>query len=236
MGEIMNTLVVFAHHEAASFNAAMKDQAVAVLSARGHQVMVSDLYAMNFEPLAQRSDFTELSGTEPMNYLMEQRNASAKNAFSEDIKAEMDKVRWAETIIFQCPIWWFSVPAILKGWFDRVLATGFSWDFGKNYDQGLLRGKKALLSVTTGGSGPMYESTGINGDIHQMLFPVHHGVLYFCGMTVLEPFIAYAAFQAGDEGRKKYLEQYKEVLEHLDSRAVIAYRPHADFDDSGRLK
>jgi len=55
---------------------------------------------------------------------MEQRIASANNAFRQDIKIEMDKVRWAEMIIFQCPIWWFSVPAILKRWFDRVLATG----------------------------------------------------------------------------------------------------------------
>ena len=96
----------------------------------------SDLYAMNFGAAAGRGDFTGLATPDYLQYIMEEKNASEKNLFTDDIKEEQEKLRWADFIIFQYPVWWFSVPAILKGWFDRVLAAGFAWDFGRMYDYG----------------------------------------------------------------------------------------------------
>ena len=75
-----------------------------------------------------------------LNLLLAQREAAARGTFSEDIRREMEKAAWADFLLVVCPVWWFSVPAILKGWFDRVLAAGFAYDFGRIYDKGLLHG------------------------------------------------------------------------------------------------
>ena len=147
----MHILIVYAHQEQHSFSCALKDMAVSVLEAKGHSVEVSDLYAQHFNPVASRDDFTTLSDTRYINYMLEQRTASEHGFFSEDIRTEQEKVLRADLIMFHFPIWWFSAPAMLKGWFDRVFATGVTWNFGHIYDGALLKGKKAMLVVTTGG-------------------------------------------------------------------------------------
>jgi NAD(P)H dehydrogenase (quinone) len=209
----MNILIVYVHHEKKSFTSALKDLAVKTLSEQGHKVKVSDLYTQGFKALADKHDFMELSNQEYFNYMLEQKNAAVKDLFTEDIKVEQEKVKWADFIIIQTPIWWFSVPAILKGWFDRVFATGVTWDFGAVYDKGLLRSKKGMLSITTAGPHELYQPNGAHqATIEQVLYPINHGTLYFCGMDVLPPFVAWSVFQAGDEGRKKYLEEYRQRL------------------------
>ncbi|MEK8171985.1 NAD(P)H-dependent oxidoreductase [Streptomyces sp. M19] len=57
----------------------------------------------------------------------ESKRAYTDGTLSEDIRAEQDKLRWADTIVLQFPMWWFGVPAILKGWFDRVFVKGFAY-------------------------------------------------------------------------------------------------------------
>lgn len=153
----MKILIVFVHHEQKSFGNALKDLAVATLSEQGHEVKVSDLYAQGFKAVADEHDFMELSSKDYVNYMLEQKNAAANNLFADDIKVEQEKIKWADFIIFQTPVWWFSVPAILKGWFDRVFAAGVTWDFGAIYDKGLLRGKKGMLAITTGGPSELYQ-------------------------------------------------------------------------------
>jgi len=111
----MNVLIVYAHREPESFNAAMKELAVSVLTEQGHEVKVSDLYAMKFKPVAGRDDFEPVSTASHINYMLEQRENAKKDSFSRDIKEEQERVKWAALVIFQFPIWWFSVPAILKG-------------------------------------------------------------------------------------------------------------------------
>lgn len=233
----MKILIVYAHHEPKSFNGALKELAISVLKKQGHDVKYSDLYAMNFNPVADKGDFSEMANPAALQYIMEQKNASEKGLFADEIQKEQEKVRWADFIIFQCPVWWFSVPAILKGWFDRVLAAGFAWDFGRMYDKGLLVGKKAMLSVTTGGPEIFYAPDAPHGlDINQLLYPVNHGVLYFCGIQPIPPFFAFAVFQIGDEKRKEYLEQYRQRLLTLESTAPIAYHRLSDFDENMQLK
>jgi len=222
----MKVLIVYAHHEPKSFTASLKNLAVETLTAQGHEVKVSDLYAMNFKSIADRDDFTELDDPNYMNYLLQQKSASAKKIFTPDILEEQAKVAWADFILFHFPVWWFSAPAILKGWFDRVFAAGFAWDFGKIYAQGVLRGKKALVAVTTGGPLQLYQPNGAHrATIVQMLHPIIHGTLHFCGLDVLPPFVAYAVFIVGDEGRKKYLEQYQERLRDIENTEPLLLHP-----------
>jgi NAD(P)H dehydrogenase (quinone) len=58
----------------------------------------------------------------------------------------------ADLLILQFPIWWFGMPAILKGWADWVLARGFAYVAGRKYDTGMFRGKTAMVAATTGTS------------------------------------------------------------------------------------
>lgn len=232
----MNVFIVYAHPEPKSFTAAMKDLAVSVLTEAGHNVKVSDLHAMNFKAVADKDDFLELENPDFLKYQVEQKVAYENGKLAPDIVAEHEKLSWADFVIFVFPLWWFSVPAIMKGWVDRIFTTGFVYGNGKWYDCGGLQGKKAMLSLTTGGPATMYSSIGLNGDIEQILFSINHGILYFSGMEVLPPFIAWAVARVGDEGRQKYLEEYKQRLLSLDSTETFEYRPVSDYDEEFMLK
>ena len=232
----MNALIVYAHHEPKSFNGALKDLAINTLKEQGHSVQVSDLYAMNFNPVATKRDFLNLENPEFMKYQMEQLAAFQHGSFTKDIKEEIEKVKWADFILFQFPLWWFSVPAILKGWFDRVFAMGFIYGPGVGvYSTGGLKGKKAMLSVTTGGPESIYTPIGRNGDIHQILFPINHGVLFFSGMEVLPPFLAYSVAR-NEEERKRGLEEFKQRILSIDSTDSIPFHPSSHYDDMMQLK
>ncbi|XP_061050760.1 ribosyldihydronicotinamide dehydrogenase [quinone] isoform X1 [Eubalaena glacialis] len=166
-------LIVYAHQEPRSFNGSLKDVAVAELSRQGCTVTVSDLYAMDFEPRATRKDITgALSSPEFFSYGVEAYEACKTRSLTSDIIAEQKKVQEADLVMFQFPLYWFSVPAVLKGWMDRVLCQGFAFDLPGFYDDGLLKGKLAILSLTTGGTADMYGKTGASGDFRYFLWPL----------------------------------------------------------------
>ncbi|MBA3757977.1 NAD(P)H-dependent oxidoreductase [Candidatus Saccharibacteria bacterium] len=212
----MNILIVYAHHEPSSFTSAMKNLAIQVLSSQGHTVVMSDLYGQGFSAVAQKWDFVT-TRAEHFNYMLEQKHAANLDlAFSPDILGEIEKVRAAEVIIIVTPIWWFSVPAILKGWFDRVLAMGVTWDSGKIYENGLLRGKQAMLVATAGGPSRYYHEKGRHlASPQQILHPINHGTLAFCGLNVHEPFVALGVLGLDQAGREQILKELQFRLEHL---------------------
>ena len=219
----MNVLIVYAHPEPLSFNAAMKNLAVEVLRAAGHQVQVSDLYAMKFNPVGGPWDFQQLENPSFFHYQREQIHATAADLFMPELKAEMDKLVWADFVILQFPLWWFSLPAILKGWIDRVFAMGFSYNAGRSYDQGVFRGKRSMLSLTTGGPAASYGPGTKNGSIDQVLRHIQSGMQYFIGMDVLPPFIAYGASRAAPEQRAAYLEAYRQRLLSLETITPLQF-------------
>jgi len=139
----------------------------------------------------------------------------------------MDKLVWADFVIFQFPLWWFSLSAILKGWVDRVFAMGFSYDIGQSYENGIFRGKRAMLSFTTGGPPAAYGAHGKNGDLHEILRHVQYGMLHYVGMDVLPPFIAYSAARVTTEQRAAYLAAYRERLLTLEATTPIAFHSAA---------
>jgi len=223
----MNVLIIHAHHEKKSFNAALKDTAIEEYTKQGHTVVVSDLYEMNFKPIADKNDFKSLSNEDYFKYQAEQTNASQHNLFSDDIKKEMEKLLWSDVVIFNFPLWWFSVPAILKGWVDRVFAMGFAYGGGKGvFENGVFKGKKAMLTITTGGPEMAYGANGRNGDINTILFHIQHGMFYFTGMDVLPPFIAWSVARLSDDERKAIIDKYKNHLLHLDSLTPLTFSNH----------
>jgi NAD(P)H dehydrogenase (quinone) len=199
----MRALVVHAHPEPTSFNAALRDVAVSTLRAQGYGVHVSDLYVKRFKATVDRDDFRT-----PLD--------AAK------FNVTLDALLAADLVVFQFPLWWFSMPAILKGWFDRVFVSGAVYGRQHLFERGKLRGKRALLSVTTGGPEAAFGPSSLNGDILDILMPIHRGILGFTGMTVLPPFVAYFVPYAGVERRREMLEQYASHLTSLDRIAPLA--------------
>ncbi|XP_019327592.1 PREDICTED: ribosyldihydronicotinamide dehydrogenase [quinone] isoform X2 [Aptenodytes forsteri] len=133
-------LIVYAHQEPKSLNGSLKRVAVEELSKQGCSVTVSDLYAMQFEPRATRNDIVGcLHNSEEFNYGVETWEAYKRGGLSSDLIEEQKKVQEADLLIFQFPLYWFSMPAIMKGWMDRVLVQGFAHEFPNCYDSGLLK-------------------------------------------------------------------------------------------------
>ncbi len=227
----MNVLIVFAHNEPYSFNAAMKNLAVDVMRSQGHEVVVSDLYAMNFNPVASASDFCQRANSEYLIYALEQRNAFANQSFSEDIAEEIKKLQWADMIIFNFPIYWFGMPAIMKGWIDRVFISGLCYGGRRIYDKGGLIGKSAMLAFSLGGQPHMFGEGAIHGDLDVMLQPILRGMLAYVGLTVLPSYAAYHVPYISNEARLKILDDYRNHLLTLNDRSPLIFSSLNDFDD-----
>lgn len=210
----MNVLIVYAHHEPTSFTSALKNVSLKILETNQQAVSVSDLYSQGFQAVASKIDFNETSG-EHFNYMSEQKYASLHNmSFSPDIADEIEKLKHADLIIFHFPLWWSSVPAILKGWLDRILVMGVAWD-GRDliYSNGLLRGKQALTVVTTGEPIEHYQPEGLHkGTVEQMLHPLLYGTFAYCGLDVLQPYVIHDVLNKTDDQRNQMLELYASYL------------------------
>lgn len=232
----MNVLIVYAHPEPQSFGGALRATAIDTLSADGHTVVVSDLYAEGFQAAAGPSDFTDRFNPNLFELGVEQENAAKHDCFSTEVQGEIDRLLAADLLILQFPMWWYSVPAIMKGWIDRIFAFGVTYDFGKTWDRGVMRGKRAMLSFTTGAPETTFAPDGRNGDIERVLWPLHAGVLALCGYDVLPPFIAYAPAWISQEQREQALELYADRLRNIDNDEPLFFHQLSDFGDDSRLK
>ncbi len=209
MEKRLNVLIVYAHPEPTSFSAALKDVAVAAIVGTSHDVQVSDLYGEGFNPVAGRHDFSTVADPSRFHYQSEQDLAARSNAFCEELRREQERLRAADLVILQFPLWWGAPPAILKGWFERVLAYGFAYVDGRRFESGLLKGRRALMCVTTGGTPERFSAEGVYGEIDRVLWPVKRLTLEYMGLAVDEPFVAYAAPRVDEAERRDYLAQWE---------------------------
>ena len=233
----MRVFIVHAHPEPRSFNGAMTRAASEALREAGHEVVVSDLYAMSFNPVSSRHNFLTVQDPDYYRQQAEEAFAAAQDGFAPDIQAEMDKLFWCDALILQFPLWWFGLPAILKGWVDRVFASGGrNYGGGKWYDRGVFAGKRAMCSITIGGPPPVYSEHGLNGPLAAILFPIHHGMLYFTGFTVIEPFLVHSPVRISVEARADYLARYRDRVLKLGTAPTIAYPKLAAYDERFVLK
>jgi len=233
----MRVFIVHAHPEPHSFNGALTRAATEALSETGHEVVVSDLYSAGFNPVSDRRNFLTVHDSKVFRQQAEEAHAAAHDGFAPDLVAEMDKLFWCDALILQFPLWWFGLPAILKGWVDRVFASGGRiYGGGKWYDRGVFRGRRAMCSVTVGGTSSMYSEQGLNGPITDILFPINHGMLYFTGFTVIEPFLVHAPARMTDEERTAVLVRYRERIMSLATASTVTYERLADYDEHYVLK
>lgn len=209
----MKILIVLAHPEIQSMNGAMFEQAVTTLAAEGHEVKTSDLYRLQFDAVSDRSNFTSTYNSEYFKQQLEELHAAANNGFATAVETEQQKVEWCDLMIWQFPLWWFSVPGILKGWVDRVFAMGRFYGDGRFYETGVFKGqKKAILSLTTGTDPEAYKKGGLHGDLQAILRPIHRGMLEFTGFSVLHPHVIYGPVRQTPEQRAAELEAWSRRL------------------------
>lgn len=227
----MNVLIIHAHPEPQSFNAAMMSLAVQELRAQDHEVELSDLYAMHWNPVASAADFGSRHQPDYLVYALEQRHNHQQQTLAADIQGELDKLLRADLLIFNFPLYWFSMPAIMKGWIDRVLLSGICYGGKRFYDQGGLSGKRAMLAISVGGRPHMLVEGGVHGDFNAMLRPILQGTLAYTGMTVLPPFVAHHVPYISHEARVELLEQYRRHLRQLDQLQPLRFVSLDQFDE-----
>lgn len=229
----MNMLIVYAHPEPKSLNGAMKELAISVLTSQGHDVIVSDLYEMNFHPVLGPGDFQSINDMDSFHPIREQIHG-ADLGYNPDIEEEHRKLVWADIVIFQFPLWWRNVPTIMKGYFDRILSAGFAYGGTRGrYQTGGLVGKKAMLAFTAASSADSFKSDGIAGHLDMLLYPIQQGILWYTGMQVLEPFIVFGVDNLPSTVCEAHLERYTRRLLSLPLSPTISYPPRIGDVPSG---
>lgn len=232
----MKTLIVWAHPEAESFTRALVDLASNTLRQAGHEVRTTDLYRQRFEAVATGADFQQRNKPERLVYDDEQLAAVKGEGFQADIEQALQDLLWCDQLILQFPLWWFSVPAIMKGWIDRVMVKGLAYGGGRWYDRGGFAGRRAMLSLTTAAYPQMCQPTGINGSMDVILWPLQHGLLRFCGFETLSPHIIWSASYIDDEGRSRAMADYRRRLIGLEHEQADPCHGRDDFDERWQMR
>lgn len=240
----MKILMILAHPERASFNGGLVDVATNTLRGAGHEVEVDDLYGEGFDPVERASWYSRRVDDGYFAPLTEQRAHYNADALPADVQREIARLDWADLVIFQFPLWWHAQPAILKGWFDRVLVYGGLYSGRTRYDRGYFRGKTAICSVTTGSPEQSFMPFGRAGNMVEWLWPIHSS-LYYVGYDVLAPQVSYGvqgggisyqeegAFRAQLETMK---DQWASRLTGLEQELPIPFTGWDDWNEAGVLR
>lgn len=212
-------LWVIAHPSRTSLNAHLRDVGVAALEAQGWVVDVSDLYAIGWDPTLVKEG-------------------------GDDVAAEQSKLLAAALVVLQFPLWWYGVPAIMKGWIDRVFEAGFGYDVwhpetgrARKYGDGLLTGKRALVVVTAGDRPGSLRPRGISGAIEDVLWPLLHGTLWYTGMLPLRPHLVTRTRDLSADDVELLDTELTQRLKNVLDEEPITYLPldEAHYDHSIRL-
>ncbi len=238
----MHAHFVLAHPETKSFNGHLVRSGGEALRASGWSVSVSDLYATGFDPCERGEHFRDRADATRFEAQTEQRHASQSGTLPKVVAAELAAMDHADLLVLQYPMWWHMPPAMLKGWFDRVLAYGAAYASQRRFEKGRFVGKKAMLSVTVGTSAATYAHDGRSGDIDLMLWPVNFSLAYV-GYDVLAPFVAYGV-EAGlrysdpSEIEKRLagiVEDFRAELPACAGRARIRFNRMDEWGPDGRI-
>lgn len=234
-----------AHPEPRSLNASLRRDGICFLQAAGHRVVESDLYAMDWDPVVRRENLDRRPIPGRLDVTGHGRAAQLAGRAASDVAREQAKVRAADAMVVQFPLWWYAMPAILKGWFDRVFVSGFA--FGKDpasgrrmrFEQGPFRGTRALAVVTLGDREASIGPRGKSGELSELLFGLLHGTFAYTGMSPLRPWaLPSADFTDDGAGYAAARDSLLARLAELFDEPAIAYREQftGDYTDQWELQ
>ncbi|UPO76880.1 NAD(P)H-dependent oxidoreductase [Arthrobacter sp. Helios] len=233
-----SALWVAAHPRAESLNGRLFREGVEALSTR-YEVATSDLYAQGFNPVLGDGDLGGLAGV-PGNLAAQAGQSYAAGQLPSEVQAEQAKLAAAELLVLQFPLWWYGPPAILKGWFDRVLTDSFAYgdldpELGipRRYGDGGLTGRRALVVVTAGEDERTIGPRGLSGDLDTLLFPITHGVLWYTGIETLDLHVVYDADTLDPARAEREIKRLRERLDELDAETPRRFRSLRDGDYRG---
>jgi glutathione-regulated potassium-efflux system ancillary protein KefF len=129
--------------------------------------------------------------------------------FDIDVEAEQAALARAVLVVWQHPMYWYSVPGLLKHWFDKVLARGWAYGSGGR----ALQGKRCLWVTTTGADAAAFSSSAMHGHPMAAFEPPVQQTARFCGMHWLDPLVLHGAHSLSDAALDEEALRYRQRLE-----------------------
>lgn len=191
----MRHLIIYAHPNSESLNHHFKEIVIENLTKSGHEIIVRDLYELEFNPVLSMSDMID----------------QMKGTLEEKILAEQEYISWAENIIFIYPIWWTGMPAIMKGYIDRIFTYGFAYRYDQGIQKGLLTGKSAIIINTHGKSNAEYATIGMD---KALSLTSDRGIYQYCGLEIKE----HLFFGKADRVTKETVEDWDSKILEISNR------------------
>lgn len=189
----MKHLIIYAHPNESSLNHSFMQTVIESLQVQNNEIEVRDLYQLHFDPALSLDDM----------------RGQRVGKVSEDVKREQDFISWADHIIFIYPIWWNGMPAILKGYIDRVMSYGFAYCYDQGVQKGLLKGKQVSIINTHGKSHTEYESMGM---YKAFLLTSDNGIFKYCGLTINQHLYFEKADKASPENIETWVNEIRNVF------------------------
>jgi NAD(P)H dehydrogenase (quinone) len=196
----MRALVIYCHPRPDSFNAAVRDTVLAKLAEAGAEVRLNDLYARGFQPVLTQAEWD--------GYLDTATNRRP-------VESEVADVAWCDTLIFVYPTWWYGLPAMLKGWLDRVLLPDVAFLMpdatNRTIRPGLLHINRLGVFTTCGAS---WWLTGLVGAPGKRTLT--RGVGFLCARNKRSAFAAhYLMDSSTPESRARHLDKVRAEMDRL---------------------
>jgi NAD(P)H dehydrogenase (quinone) len=198
----MKNLIIYAHPNSASLNHFFKETVVESLEKSGQEVVVRDLNQINFNPV----------------FSLEDMNGQRMGKVANDVQTEQDYITWADQLIFVYPIWWTGMPAIMKGFIDRIFSYGFAYRYDQGVQKGLLTGKKAIIINSHGKSNSEYEAIGMD---KALALTSDTGIFNYCGLEIQEHFYFDKADRAPAESILEWENQIKATFTNINVVSVL---------------
>ncbi|NRR02327.1 NAD(P)H-dependent oxidoreductase [Brevibacillus sp. RS1.1] len=190
----MNILVIIGHPDPESYCSALAHAYMKGAAGKAAQIRTIDLSQIAFDP--------------NLKYGYRKRTE-----LEDDLKEAQDLIRWADHLVIVYPTWWGTMPAILKGFFDRVLLSGFAYKYreGSSLWDKLLTGKTAHVIVTM--DFPSWYNRLIYWQAGHLV--MKRNILKFCGIKPVKVTEISGVNASTEEKRKKWLEKVKQLGERL---------------------
>jgi NAD(P)H dehydrogenase (quinone) len=198
----MKNLIVYTHPNSGSLNHFFKQTVLESLQESGEEIAIRDLNEINFNPVLSLEDM----------------NGQRMGKVADDVKTEQDFITWADRIIFIYPIWWTGMPAIMKGYIDRVFSYGFAYRYDQGIQKGLLTGKKTIIINSHGKSNAEYEAIGMD---KALALTSDTGIFTYSGLAIQQHFYFDKADRVSAESISDWENQIKTTFKCSDKESVL---------------